>query len=393
MQQGGASVPESSQKRKRSFGGLAEFSSSRPSHLPQDSINPFSYTPSTLAQLSLAGLADTDEDPTRSIPDFPHRGFNRALAIRSGEADTDAETDAEDKGKAGKSDREATGRESHFDILLKSVHHFLDQGDLAKAARTYGLILQLRPKGLPVDIRHHRLWAIGAEILLREGEEPPSSAKSTTRKRLGSAANMGRVKVYYETLIQQHPYDYKRPNAVSAVDFWMALLNCEVYNVHVEHEIAVSRLDEGETIPMLDDEPDDASESQDPREREPRVRRSKDRVRLQALRAMRDITTRLDGLLQEQPYAKSGEFLRLRAMCSLYIADLVVPVVETPAMELEQAEALREREQHAAQAALQKMVENGGELDHVTRAMLGLDTEEDDTELTEQHSSLPIREA
>jgi hypothetical protein len=317
------------------------------------------------------------------------------------DVETDAETDVEDKGKLGKDATRGPGRDSHFDILLQAVNRFLDQGDLSKAARAYGLILQLRPKGMPMDIRQHRLWSIGAEILMREGEKPASTTEGPPKQRWGFAANMAKVRAYYDTLIQQHPYDYKRPNAVSALDFWLALFNCEVYNTHVEHELAISRLDAGETLALPEDEQDEdvsqgsisLEQPDDNSGHEPRLRRSRDKLRRQALTAMKDVTARMDSLMREPPYSKSHDYLRLRAMSSLYISDLIVPITEVGPLALEQAERAREMEQQTARMYLQKIADNGGELDHVARALLGSE-DDNDEELHSglQHSSLPIRE-
>src|SRR5436190_2089758 len=52
------------------------------SHLPEDSINPYSYSENTLKQLRVAGLSPEDLLPSAYIPGFPHRSLD---SMREGE--------------------------------------------------------------------------------------------------------------------------------------------------------------------------------------------------------------------------------------------------------------------------------------------------------------------
>ncbi|POR36658.1 Uncharacterized protein TPAR_03154 [Tolypocladium paradoxum] len=398
---------------------------------PSDgAINPFSRSPWERLQLSVAGLSDTDEDPTREIKDFPHRGFDRGTPGSAQESEPD------DGGEGQQSDVEERNSErrvaavdcgGHLDVLLRSIHQFLDQGDVAKAARAYGVILQLRPGSRPIDVRQHSLWAIGAEILMREGEEPPSRRRRRqqqqhgeaahaasdesspgctgirTPARWGSPANINKVKAYFETLIQKHPYDHKFTRSVSALDFQLALLGCEIYNVHAEHMAALARADEdaggwdGHHLADDVEQPvefiSDDVHGQGAHEHQARLRAHKDRVRTQALAAMRDITKRMDTLMQQLPYYKNNHFLRLRATASLYAADLLVPASQTTSPQRSDAENRRRLERQAAIDALQRLVENGGGLDRTAQAILDGQVEQGEGPPSPSplYSSLPIR--
>ena len=401
-------------KRKRSSASLDDPRSSQRSHLPQDSINPYSYSPSTLLQFSVAGLQDTDKDPSQTIKHFPHSGGDRLsppLALES-DLENGRMKDEDDKdGKAKRSRALDVVPGGHLDVLLSSVYQFLSQGDVTKAARAFGLILQLRPTGKSTDIRHHNLWTIGAEILMRQGEQPEAALQSPPRpkgeqnlprhlpRRWGSAANLGKVKAYYEELIQQYPYDYKHPRMVAAPDFWLAILGCETYNAHAEQAIALSALEEAsrewddETDRdghAFEDEPDFAGAAT--RSQTDRMGELKDEIRLQALAIMKDVSRRLAGLIAEPPYSKDVRFLRLQAMAFLYVGDLLIPLSKVSLTRRAEAEGARVREQEAARLALTKIQANGGELDDASSAFLKLEEDFEEGTAAPLYSSLPIRE-
>ena len=430
-------------KRKRAGSAAADAVESLGSrHSPATgATNPFSRSPSERHQLRVAGLSDMEEDPTPGIKHFPHRGFGRRTFIEGAESDVERggeNFDDDEHGQpaplppkanqgAGRS-TPADRRGGHLDVLLRSIHQLLDRGDVARAAKAYALVLQMRPGSRRVDVRQHGLWALGAEILMREGEDVPpqapaaggagrgsgasgrmvmeheaaddddddltvprpmrplgpSSTPSGHRndripRRWGSSANMPKVNAYFETLIQQHPYDHKFPRSVSALDFQLALLGCEVYNVHIEHRRALARADADadsskDQQSLADVRKDDghgggygrgeAADSQS------RLDVRKDEIRLRALAGMEDVVRRMDGLMQQLPFRKSNHFLRMRATASLYLADLLVPAVQMAGEQLHDVAMRRQRELETAVNALDRLLENGGELDDVARAVL-----------------------
>ena len=395
-----------SNKRKRLSPETPVVDSSRPSHLPPDSINPFSRSPGQLLQFSIAGLDDIDEDPSLKISDFPHRGLNHGLAGRTVELESEVEQETPHQGSEHKL-RSVTLRERQLSVLLQSIHQFLDQGGVSKASRAYGLILQIQPHGKPIDIRHHGLWAIGAEILMRHGEESVSETvrrgaddargnKPAIPARWGHAANMNKVKAYFETLIQQYPYDYRMPQKISALDFWLAMLSCEIYNAHAEHVISLNRL-KGESQDWDEDMDgtvgDDDEMLGSPQERrEARLSELKDEVRKKTLVAMRDISSRMDNVAHIQPFPKSHNFFKLRATASLYLADLVVPVAPASELAEQEGQVRRHNEQETARVALEKVLELGGHLDRTAMVFLGVGDEELNSPSEPIFSSLPIRQ-
>jgi hypothetical protein len=405
-------------KRKRSSSVKTDYS--LPSHLPPDSINPFSRSPGQLLQFSIAGLKGTDEDPSVRIRDFPHRGFGygHQQGSRTADSEFDVEGDESEeqasvRGVRTDRPRAVTVRERQINVLVQSIHQFLDRGDIAKAARAYGLVLQLRPRGLPLDIRHYNLWAIGAEILMRDGEMPSSEMSvggvanalghsSVRRARWGYATNMNKVKAYFETLIQKYPYDYRMPHKISAVDFQLAMLSCEIYNAHAEHVISLRRLgeesqdwDEDMDAAVEDDDGDgDGDMVNDPQQRrDARLNGLKDEVRKRALAAMRDIASRMDSIAKTQPFPKNQRFLKLRATASLYKADLAVPIVPISELAAREGQEHRHSELETARTVLEVVRELGGDLDRTALAFLGVEDEEASSLDVPAYSSLPIRQA
>lgn len=387
-------------KRKRSPSVTSNTGPSLPAHLPSDSINPFSRSPGQLLQFSLAGLGETDDDPSLRIPNFPHRGVGYGLGSRSEEPGLEEEESENERGPERK-ERPPHHEDRQLGVLLQSIYQFLDRGDIGKASRAYGLVLQLQPHGMPIDVRHYNLWAIGAEILMRDGETTieesgSADADSTGRHahkipaRWGYAANMGKVRAYFETLIQQYPYDHRRTQKLSALDFWLAMFSCEIYNAHAEHTIRLSRMEE-DTLDW-DDEPllDDEEDVQEWRQRT--LDELKDDARKRALSSMSDISSRMDNLIRDQPFSKSPGFLKLRATVSLYLADLVVPIVSASPFSTQQGKGRRQLEHDRARATLRKVLEFGGKLDRRAMIFLGLvKDEDDDLPALPMYSSLPIR--
>ncbi|ODA78495.1 hypothetical protein RJ55_05876 [Drechmeria coniospora] len=282
---------------------------------------------------------------------------------------------------------------------------------MVKATRAYDVLLQLRPGSRTMDVRQHSMWAIGAELLMRQCENEPSQDKNgeessstptptpeISRGRglpsWGQPTNLDRVKAYFEALIQQHPYDHKFPRNVSALEFHLALLGCEIYNIHAEQQSALARLPVHAEPACRNPQPSPAGNPENAQTRvpglEPRdfaghaegpdgesnVNPFEDSIRKQALAGMRDISDRMDSLMQELPYRKNNQFLRLRATAALYMADLLVP----PSSQITGAnhhEARRQQRQVAIDA-LKRLAENGGALDSIAQDIL--DGQEDEEE-------------
>ncbi|KAI1132279.1 hypothetical protein F5Y10DRAFT_218589 [Nemania abortiva] len=413
----------------------AETQFSSTSRLPSESINPLSHSPDTLRQLAVAGLSPEDELPSRLHPGFPHK----PLPIRSsrrrrteresrhssvapssdGGGDSGVETD--DSTVTSRRSRKLdtidaknySARVRHLNTMAAIMHRCLRDGDIPRAKRAFGLLVRTRD----VDVRLDNMWAIGSEILMRDGEQEsvprskrrsspshslsssPSSLSSFdggsqehpyalsnpdtdedreeeeregqdgVKKRIqppqrwGSATNLAQVKVYLETLIQQHPYDAHRPHLTSAVDFWPALFGIEVYNLDAEFQNSLHQIYTEYGFPSLASRPsspdreydedrmdlDDEGgygiesgfgggrrrrhsqleeEEEEEGEEEPHTRErhyATDALRAETQRGALELAARMDGILENVPYTTHAELLRLRAHVALFIGDLYLP--------------------------------------------------------------------
>lgn len=434
----------SSRKRRRSSSIFSSASSRSQPVQPRfvaGSINPLSHTPSTLKQFGIAGLPDYEDVPSRLIPGFPHRPVPR-LAGQAGqtpaltqpvdrddsveEADQDDEDDSEDAQTTATSDinsgrrksrnaqRKREAQEKHLGFLTAVILRSLEEGNIARAKRAFGLVRRAEIHGRPVDLRKNGLWSLGAEILMRDGEQPLDSADASPgeahleqkgtnhqiRRRWGSAANMPQVRLFFEGLIRQHPYSRLWPKSISALDFWPALLGCEFYNVYIEHSLGQERLEiESENWSDVGEPemPVDYSSGGDDSYHEPqrsgrdiRLREEKARRSQEAHADMREITRQMDELMQNQPYSSSHELLRLRGMMALYMGDLAMPPPPRSAAEEDEGRIRKEEERERARGVFLKVVEHGGKLDRWIEQLVGLDDYVDEPD-TPMFSSLPIR--
>ncbi|KAH0434309.1 hypothetical protein CcaCcLH18_05422 [Colletotrichum camelliae] len=413
------SQPQSNRKRSASAMSISD------SQLPSDTINPLSHTPSILSQLRLAGLAETEQLPSRDQRKFPHRAWQdpdapskrgAAAAAVAEQLESDSDNDEEVEHDGGnrrrprkKDDKRVkySSEKSHFRPLVRAIYAFLDKGDTVNAKRAFGILVRSSVHGRPVDIRRNNYWALGAEILMREG----GAAATDEGKEAEAypAGNIPRVREYFQDLIQQYPYNFKWRKAISAIDFWPALLSYEVYQVHTQHGASLRRLEKeaedweddlwqenylGDSQDeMMMDEPEykgGISRWQtDSRGR--RLRQARDQIRLHTLDGLREIAGRMEDLLEDRPYSTNPEILRLRGMVSLHIGDLLIPARAEDEGLMAEAKARREAERNNARSTFHRMVEHGGQADAFVQQMLA-HGEEDDGTIMPIFSSLPIRE-
>ncbi|KAG5983850.1 hypothetical protein E4U55_007000 [Claviceps digitariae] len=340
-------LKEKSSKRKRR---LSEDGTPLSAH--QKAFQPCnSWSIGRQKQLSLAGITDDDEDPSQDIKYFPHRGIQHEdfqFTSSEGENDLDELKGLRPKPITSRQQR-AMHRGNHLDILLRSAHQLLDEGKVSKSAKLFGIILQLRVDGRPIDVRQHNLWALGAEIIMRTGEEenlrrlgfqsepferPEDYTHIRVPTRWGSNTNISRLRAYMEELIQKYPYDRRFPNTVSAVDFQFALFACEIFNCYAEFTADISSLGEdqeacrSEAIPReetsgnsvgMDDERDEITTPQ--RDFSQKIKH----VREQACSRIKAISSKIDAMMENPPYSGNKYFIHLQATASLMIADLLAP--------------------------------------------------------------------
>ncbi|KAI0380093.1 hypothetical protein F5Y04DRAFT_258291 [Hypomontagnella monticulosa] len=341
------------------------------SHLPSDSINPLSHSPDTLGQLAVAGLEPTDEVPSKTHPLFPHKPLPSENKRRRGRSAENA--DEKDPTAEGAKPKQYSERLKHLSTMTAILHRCLADGDIARAKRAFGLLVQTKD----IDIRLGGLWAVGSEILMRDGEgeqQRPENRRQNDEdglrddeedqshngnandhqgegeiRRWGLAANIEKVTLFFETLIQQYPHDPYRPHLTSALDFWPALFGIEIYHLDAEHRRALHQLEveeeernemselpfEDEDMDMereMEDDPDvdphEAFDARRLRKEEARLtmaRAARDALRVQTLEAAERIAQRMDQTMENAPYSSHRELLRLRGHLALYVGDLCLP--------------------------------------------------------------------
>lgn len=394
----------SSHKRKRSLS----------QHLPDDTINPLSHSEGTIKQLRTAGLTADDLLPSNYIPDFPHRAIRPShQQDPSDDGDGDGsgsdETKAERAKKARQRRQFRDAQDEHLGFLTDVILMALEEGDIPRAKWAFSLVRRSEVRGRPVDLRKNALWSLGAEIVMREGEErsrrvlpgedriveggdgaAAADRRRRRQRRWGSTANMPRLRAYLESLVRQYPYNRLQPDSISDLDFHPVLFGCEFYNAWAEHRLALERLaEESESwsdgdLPemdmpdyMDDDLDNDARgdggsyrEENHLSGRERRLRQAKADLGLRALSTMRDVAARMDSLMENAPYSRSAELLRLRGMVALYTGDLSVPPAPRTADEDEEGGRVRGLEQERARAFFVRMVKSGGRADACTERWL-----------------------
>lgn len=392
-----------SQKRKRSVSILSSRAASTPSHLPPDAINIHSHSAGTIKQLRTAGLTDNDLLPSAYLPDFPHRSLRQAApldnedddgdddhAAAAAEETTDGETTTNSAGPSRPLSKSRHARlmrdaqDHHLAILTATIQRALAEGNIARAHRAFGLVRRAEVHGKPVDLRRNGLWSLGAEVLMRMGEQAGGGGSGT--RRWGSTANLPALRAYLEGLVRLYPYNRLHPSSISAQDFYPVLFGCEVYDAWVEYraglELVVREWEEGG---FDDDELSPPPPSLDEyngeeRERESRAdRRLRDERAILARRALaaaRDVVTRMDLLMEAAPYDRSVEMLRLRGMAALFLGDLAA--VATVDEERGEALRVREEERTRARGFFARMRDAGGSVDNFTERWLVNEDDDDD---------------
>ena len=164
-------------------------------------------------------------------------------------------------------------------------------------------------------------------------------------RRWGTAAGLEKAKEYYERLILQHPYKRQYYGSINSLDFWPAMLGCEIYGIQFEQKEALRRIaiaeendeEAGEDLfdedEIRDDDPDAYMAAQDRREAQKEERRReifwdrREQVRQTTLTAAEKVAARMDELMTSLPFSDSHTLHRLRGMLALYIGDLSVPAL------------------------------------------------------------------
>jgi hypothetical protein len=320
--------------------------------------NPLSLAPDEIIQYKAAGLPL--DEPLPNIKDFPHRRLELSTEIEvvsRAEDDEDEDTFSSiqrrktEKLEDAKKDRREGLRLQHLGTLTAVLHRCLLEGDIPRASRAWAMLLRVQVGGKAVELRSSGYWGIGAELLIRQGAENEGGAQDNdesaiargiteaSTRRWGTAEGLARAKDYYERLILQYPYRRQFHDTVNSLDFWPAMLGCEIYGMQSEQRESLLKIDEDEEN---DDEEDNVSNdgtedgesqyaSQQRFEAKKRLRHDekwwweREQVRMKTLAAAQAIAARMDELMTSPPFSDSRDMLRLRGMLSLYIGDLSLP--------------------------------------------------------------------
>jgi hypothetical protein len=446
-------LPTRKRKRASSSSSEDDYHQQYGSGLPAASTNPLSLTPDEIAQYRLAGLDLGEEIP--SILGWPHRGlpgekewFTPDVKVkqrdRKGKRRAD---DVEDEEKkvvpVQETNRALQGprlRMQHLNVLTAVLQRCLLEGDIPRASRAWAILIRAQVAGAGVDIRGSGYWGIGAELLVRSGEtkarnrfhtdedsdyeaddENNLDERANTRKEdedpWGTKEGLEKAKAYFERLILQYPYKRQFHGSVTALDFWPAMVSCEIYGIQHEQNQSLKKIARSEEK----DEDQDASDSDsdifedaeshisgededdfaiDQRRKDRRSRRKaqkrrvqKDEVRQTALLAAETIAGRMDELMTTPPFSDSHALLRLRGMLALYIGDFSVPampiqedeeengterrfLMRQRASEHEQGKKKLEEEQAKARKMFKKIADSGGDTSDLNGLYLGGDPDE-----------------
>ncbi|TGO89202.1 hypothetical protein BPOR_0120g00100 [Botrytis porri] len=364
-----------------------------PSYPSAENTNPLSLTPAEVMQYRLAGLGLDKELPSKiGVKNWPHRGIPTRYSGFSDDCESavkprdDEDEDSEEESAKSRRERERrskeekkTGRSNlklqHLSVLVAIMMRNLEEGDMERAGRAWSLLLRMQITGKGIEIRKTGFWGIGAELLMRgvtnkqrkewweedtgegsgddgnnnDGEQKEGEEDGKGEDKGGEEKRY--VKDYYERLILQYPYKRQFHGSVTALDFWPAMLGCEIYGIQFEHKDGLRKIakqaekDEDGDISDSEisdeedmDDNDEAGDLEDKaflahQRRQDRLHKrrkekrweERDEVRRAALVATEMVAQRMDELITTPPYSDSEVLLRLRGMVALYVGNLCVP--------------------------------------------------------------------
>ncbi|ELR07521.1 hypothetical protein VC83_02096 [Pseudogymnoascus destructans] len=371
-------------KRKRSFplnsppppstlstlpNSVFEFPSSpAPSaNLDYVTSNPLSLNADETRQYRAAGLELDKELPSKTYTGFPHMNLPWEAGLT-----TDDEERQESKAELSAIERGSKPshlKVRHLGVLTAILQRCLAEGDIPRASKAWALLLRAQVGGKGVDLRSTGYWSLGAELLIRRGEQLAANGRSHEDDieetypldpqdsgvvSWGTAEGLERAKDYYARLILQHPYKRQYSTATSALDFWPAMLSCEIYGIQSKqqqslHQLAMRQSDSNngsasDHEDSLSDGDSDHSgdeslgatqeevyfarrtkrESRAAQRHQLRSWKKKEEVRMHARSAAEKVATRIDEIMTTPPFVDSHVLHRLRGYLALYIGDLCI---------------------------------------------------------------------
>ncbi|KFY36542.1 hypothetical protein V495_07806 [Pseudogymnoascus sp. VKM F-4514 (FW-929)] len=361
-------------------GSAFEFPSSpAPSNTNLDYVtsNPLSLNADETRQYRAAGLEFDKELPSKTYTGFPHRNLPWEAGLAT--EDEDRQASKEDFGTSSAIERGTKPSHlkiRHLGVLTTILQRCLAEGDIARASKAWALLLRAQVGGKGVDLRSTGYWSLGAELLIRRGEQlaassgtgdegtnrdddgeetQPMDSQSSETAPWGTADGLERAKDYYARLILQHPYKRQYSTATSALDFWPAMLSCEIYGIQSKqqqslHRLAMRQSDSNNAAASdhedsLSEEDSNISGDDDPgatqeeiffarrarresraaQQQQLRMWERKEEVRKHARTAAEKVAARMDELMSMPPFVDSHVLQRLRGYLALYIGDLSIP--------------------------------------------------------------------
>lgn len=356
------------EKRKRSLSPSSDEDENsilpEPSATAAASTNPLSLRPDEILQYRLAGLELDEELPNTGaggVPDFPHRSLppRQADRIQARKAKKKEKeqivSESEADGDKARGQKGSLLRSQHLNVLTAILHRCLQTGDIPRATRAWSLLIRMEVGGHPIDLRTSGYWGIGAELLARSLDDTSGAVRveehesiSESQWRTGTSEGLQKAINYYQVLISTFPHRRQHPDAVTALDFWPAMLGCKIYAIQLEHLARMKNITQAENN-NVDEEDEDFLNSGDEDEpsrefsdqgfsdhivEDKRLRRrrkkaekrwhEKDAVRRATLKAAEKLAATLNDLMLSKEYY-SYALRRFRGMLALYVGDLIVP--------------------------------------------------------------------
>ncbi|KFY37661.1 hypothetical protein V494_04673 [Pseudogymnoascus sp. VKM F-4513 (FW-928)] len=343
-------------------------SSPAPSNANLDYVNsnPLSLNADETRQYRAAGLELDKELPSKTYTAFPHRN----LPWEAGLATDDEERQASraDSGAIERGSKPSHLKVRHLGVLTAILQRCLAEGDIPRATKAWALLLRAEVGGKGVDLRSTGYWSLGAELLIRRGEQlaagsgsgedgteeaQPLDPQDSGTVPWGTSDGLERAKDYYARLILQHPYKRQYSTATSALDFWPAMLSCEIYGIQSKQQQSLQRLDnhQGDGNNDAASDHDDSlsedsensgddslgatqeevyfarlskRESRTEQRQQRKTWKKREEVRIHAKNAAEKVAQRMDEIMTTPPYVDSHVLHRLRGCLALYIGDLSV---------------------------------------------------------------------
>jgi hypothetical protein len=208
-------------------------------------------------------------------------------------------------------DTSSSFKRRHLDNLTTILHTSMQKGDWTRAARAWSIIVRTEVNGLPIDIRRHGRWGIGAELLMRQN----------VGVEMFSDEGFRLAKDFYERLILQYPHTAHSQHGFNATVVYPALFNIWIYEVQDRSKRLRHKLRQSAAQSDVDSD-EDTSDLIDETEHR--------KIRIKELDEALPIAQRLDELLLAPPYDTDTRLLEIRGMVALWITDLRLDAAKSP---------------------------------------------------------------